>query len=66
MENKHYYVNMVKHVNYTAIIEASSQEEAEEIATENTSEQEWTKMDGLQPTEICKNNGDYAEGEDIE
>ena len=67
MNNKeHYTVQMVKHVNYIAFVEAASQKHAEQLAAEATSEYSWDLMDGPQPTEICCEDGDYLEGESIE
>ena len=63
---EYYTVQLVKHVNYTAYVEANSQEEAEQKAAEDTSKYDWVKMDGLHPTEICHNDGDYSEGECLE
>lgn len=63
---EHYTVQIVKHVNYVAYVEADSQEEAEQKAIEYTSKYDWVKMDGPQPTEICHDNGDYSEGESLE
>lgn len=56
---------MVKHLNYTAFVEASTQEEAETLAAQNTSGYDWYLMEGLNPTEICTQSGDFIEGEEI-
>ena len=67
MNNKqHFTVQMVKHVNYTAFVEASSMEEAEQLAAENTASYDWVKMEGPQSTEVCCEDGDYLEGDCIE
>lgn len=65
MIKNHYTVQMVKHVNYTAYVEAESQKEAEQLASENTDGYAWEKMDGLQPTEICCEDGEYLDGKEI-
>lgn len=56
---------MVKHCNYVAFVEASSQEEAEAKAAEATDDFTWEEMDGPQPTEICAEDGSYLEGGSI-
>ena len=67
MNNKqNFTVQMVKHVNYTAFVEADSIEEAEQLAAENTASYDWVKMDGPQSTEICCEDGDYLEGDCID
>ena len=66
MNKEHFTVQMVKHVNYIAFVEASSQEEAEQLAAECTSQYSWDIMDGPQSTEICCEDGDYLAGECIE
>ena len=40
---EYYTVQLVKHVNYTAYVEANSQEEAEQKAAEDTSKYDWVK-----------------------
>ena len=58
----HYTVQLVEHVNYTAFIEADSQERAEALAATHTNNYSWTRMDGPNPTEICtESDGDYIE-----
>ena len=66
MNKELFTVQMVKHVNYIAFVEASSQEEAEQLAAECTSQCSWYIMDGPQSTEICCEDGGYLAGECIE
>ena len=67
MTNKqNFTVQMVKHVNYIAFVEADSIEEAEQLAAENTASYDWTQMDGPQPTEIWCEEGIFIEGDCIE
>ena len=60
MNKEHFTVQMI------AFVEASSQEEAEQLAAEYTSQYSWDIMDGPQSTEICCEDGDYLAGECIE
>ena len=67
MTNKqHFTIQMVKHVNYTAFVEASSMDEAEQLAAENTADIDWVQMIGPQPTEICCEDGTFIEGDWLE
>ena len=58
----HYIVQLVEHVNYTAFIEADSQEQAEKLAATHTNNYNWERMDGPNPTEIYTQDEDYLEG----
>ena len=62
-ESEYFTVQLVQHVNYTAFIDASSQEEAEQLAADYTIDYDWVQMEGCQPTEICTADGDYLEGD---
>ena len=57
----HYTVQLVEHVNYTAFVEADSQERAEALAAMHTNNYNWVRMDGPNPTEICTEDEDYLE-----
>ena len=63
----YYTVQLVEHVNYTAIIEAESQEAAEQLAVEDVNNHvfEWVKMDGSQPAEVCLADGGYEPTNDL-
>lgn len=63
----YYTVQLVEHVNYTAIIEAESQEAAEQLAAEDVNNPvfEWVKMEGGQPAEVCLADGDYEPTNDL-
>ena len=60
-----YIVQIVEHVNYTAIIEAESQEDAEQLAIEDLNNPifQWVRMDGPNSCEVCLENGDFVESE---
>lgn len=58
-----YIVQIVEHINYTAIIEAESQEAAEQLAIDdiNNPAFQWVRMDGPNSCEVCLENGDFTE-----
>lgn len=58
-----YTVQIIEHVNYIAIVEAKSQEEAEQLAVEdvNSSIFTWIHTDDGSPCEVYTADGDYIE-----
>ena len=58
-----YTVQIVEHVNHTAIIEAESQEDAEQLAIEDLYNPifQWVRMDGPNSCEVCLEDGDLTE-----
>ena len=49
---KDYEVQLVEHVNYVGFVKATSQEEADRLAAEDTSKVDWARMDGTNHAEI--------------
>ena len=64
---EHFEVQIVEHVNYVAFVEAESQEEAEQMVIEdvNNPSFNWVKMDGGNPCEVCLEDGDYVETDNL-
>ena len=58
-----YIVQIIEHVNHTAIIEAESQKDAEQLAIEDLNNPifQWVRMDGPNPCEVCLEDGDFVE-----
>lgn len=60
-----YTVQIIEHVNHIAIIEAESQEDAEQLAIEDLNNPifQWVRMDGPNSCEVCLEDGDFVESQ---
>lgn len=60
---KYYTVQIVEHVNYTALVEAESQQKAEQMVIDDVNNPEfvWTRMEGGNSCEVCLEDGDYED-----
>ncbi len=61
----YYTVQIVEHVNHTAIIEAESQGAAEQLAIEDVNNPifQWVRMEGPNSCEVCLEDGDFIEAD---